>query len=182
MKKINTIIIVISIFLASCGVPLDTIKTVDYEISYWNGWKAVKYEQPKNGNDVIVYPSIKNPTKAENNVSVRISHEYNEKMQWGHIREATVDYPKNAVEKYKEYNYKLVHNEYVKKDNAQKEEVLVVVFEGVADGVTYTIVQNIYAIELKVIYVTGFYPKDDKYYELKVADIMDSFKLYPPTK
>ncbi|NTU60733.1 MAG: hypothetical protein HGA95_00130, partial [Caldiserica bacterium] len=118
----------------------------------------------------------------EKNVSVRVSHEYNEKMQWGHIREATVDYPRNAVEKYKEYNYKLVHNEYVKKDTARKEEVLVVVFEGIADGMTYTIVQNIYAIDYKVIYVTGFYPKEDKYFELKVADIMDSFTLYPPTK
>lgn len=180
MKRINAILIVLSIFLSSCGAPLDTIKTVDYEISYWSGWKAVKYEEPKDGIDVVIYPDLKNPTDAEKNVSVRISHEYNEKMQWGHIREATVDYPRNAVEKYKEYNYKLIHNEYVKKENARNEEVLIVVFEGISDGMAYTIVQNIYAIDYKAVYVTGFYPKDDKYYEIKVSDIMDSFKLYSP--
>lgn len=182
MKRIYSILAIISILFASCGDPLDTVKSVDFEISYWNGWKAVKYDPPKDNIDVIVYPNIANPSPGEKNVSVRVSHEFSEKMQWGHIREATVDYPKNAIEKYKEYNYKLVSNEYVKKENARKEEVLVIVFEGVADGVTYTIVQNIYAIDMKVLYVTGFYPKGDKYFEIKVADIMDSFKLYPPSK
>ena len=103
-------------------------------------------------------------------------------MTWGHIREATIDYPKTATEKYKEYKYKLVHNEYVKKDNARKEEVLNVVFEGQADGNEYIIVQNIYAIDYKAIYVTGFYPKGNKSVELQVTDIMESFKLNPPTR
>jgi hypothetical protein len=183
MKRITSILAIIMITLTACGKPLDTIKTVDFEISYWNGWKAIKYDPPTKENlDVIIYPNISNPEPSEKNISVRVSHEFSEKMEWGHIREATVDYPKNAIEKYKQYNYKLVSNQYVKKDNALKEEVLEIVFEGSSEGITYTIVQNIYAIDMKVIYVTGFYPKDSKNFEIKVADIMESFKLYPSSK
>jgi hypothetical protein len=178
MKRIGAILAVILLSSCSVATPLDTVKNIDYEISYWSGWKAIKYEQPKDSIDVIIYPESKD--QEYKNVSVRISHEYNQKMTWGHIREATIDYPKNAVEKYKEFNYKLIHNEYVKKDGARKEEVLNVVFEGQADGQFYTIVQNIYALDYKAIYVTGFYPKDDKSIELQVTDIMESFKLNPP--
>lgn len=179
MKKIASVLFAI-IVLAGCGDPIDSIKNVDYTISYFNGWKAINYEQPKDGIDVIIYPADPEVRKDNPNVSVRISHEYQEKLKWGYVREATVDYPKNAVEKYKEYNYKLVHNEYVKMKNARNEEVLVIEFEGQADGIDYTILQYIYALDYKAIYVTGFYPKDDKYYELKVKEIMDTMTLEPP--
>ena len=60
--------------------------------------------------------------------------------------------------------------------------MLNVVFEGQADGMEYIIVQNIYAIDYKAIYVTGFYPKGNKSIELQVSDIMESFKLNAPTR
>jgi hypothetical protein len=177
MKKVMAMLAAVVMSSCSMAAPIDTIKTLDFEISYWDGWKAINYKEPKDGIDIIIYPDAQKNPQANKNISIRISHEYNEKIKWGHIRESTIDYPSTATEK---YNYKLISNEYVKKENAKKEEVLVIVFEGSADGVMYTIVQNIYAIDLKAIYVTGFYPKDDKYYELQVRDIMDSFVLYPP--
>ena len=86
MKRIAAILATIMLTSCTMSAPIDTIKNVDYEISYWNGWKAVKYEQPKEGIDVIIYPESKDTDYK--NVSVRISHEFNEKMTWGHIREA----------------------------------------------------------------------------------------------
>ncbi len=160
-------------FLTACGGPVGYIKTEDYTISYWKGWTAVKFDKPGQDNvEAAIYPE-KGPT----HVGIKIAVSVRPDIKWGHIREVTPDYGTNSEKMLS--GYTLVNKEYIATEQAYGDEKLVAVFNTVQSGQAYTIVQNLYAVQAKVLYITGTYPEGDEAMKADIQKMLDDFKLAP---
>jgi len=167
MKKIFVLILV-SVILMSCGSPFDTtMKSDEYRIEVLSSWESVEWE----GYDVFLRPEDK-----QANANVKIYTKSSAEIKWGRITEITEDYDKKAVET---YGYTLESDGYEFVPQAQREQRYYINFVTEQNGMTFKIIQHIYATNSMAVYVTGTYIGGDKTLEGQVKDTMDSFLLAP---
>lgn len=177
MRKPLAILALFSVILAiSCGGPIGTVKSAkdEYTISYFRGWKPVtEFKQPNTDNLEVVFVREDLPSF----IGVKVASQTRLDIQQGHIREVTAEYAKDAEKKVP--GYTLVSHEYKNVPNALGDERLELVFSAIEGGQSYTIIQHIYAIIGKVLYVTGTYPEGDEALANQIKDTMESFVVAP---
>ena len=169
MKKLFAVLLIVSA-LVSCGEPIGVFKTQDYTISYWKGWRLVEFKANEEHLECAI-TLVDGPPE----INVKVAGSFKASITLGHIREVTKDY---AVEVQKASpGYTLVSKEYKGSPSALGDERYEVIFSAVQNGQAYNVVQHLYALDGKAIYVTGTFPEGDETLKTDILQIMDSFLL-----
>ncbi len=171
MKKLFPFFLITVIFLSSCGSPFaTTVKGDDYKIGILNGWKRVTT------GDAANYEVFISPEETGTSANLKIQSQTDAKITWGRIDEVTTDYAQKAVD---ELGYTLISDKYQFVPQAQREQRYELVFSAEYNGQAFTVIQHLYARNIKAIFVTGTYPENDFILGDQVKEMMDSFLLAP---